>query len=796
MDLQEQLQTALSGRYALDHELGRGGMAVVYLARDLKHARPVALKVLRPELATVLGPERFLREIEIAANLHHPHILPLYDSGEAGGFLYYAMPFVEGESLRNRLRRERQLPLDDALQITQEVADALSYAHSLGVIHRDIKPENILFEAGHAVVADFGIARAVSAAGAEQLTETGLAVGTPAYMSPEQASGERELDGRTDVYALGCVLYEMLGGETPYTGPSAQAILAKKLSEPLPHVSVVRESVPAAVEATLGKALARHPADRFVTAGQFAEVLRAPQAHLTIEPTERGAKRRRLAVAAAWVAAAMLAVAAGLYFGLNQSAHAAESTMLAVLPFENLGAAEDEYFADGVTQEINSRLAHIGGLALIGRTSVMQYKNTEKPVAQIGSELGVEYLLTGTIRWEKLGEGESRVRIAPELVRVTDGRQLWTTQYDAPLTSVFGVQGDIAGRVAEALEVTLRGVELEALRAAPTDNLQAYDYYLLGRHYLGLWEPGSVEEAIEYFQRAVAADSTYAQGYAGLAYAHAILGAFGVLYPDDAWPPVRAAAEKALALDSQLAEAHTALALEAASYRHAWSTADERLRLAAEINPSSVDALVVHGLLLGGIFGETSEAVVLYERAMRLDPQSRDVRVNLPVILAWAGRIDEAMAAAQRLVTEDPGYAVGHEALAEILLTQGSYEEALVAMETADAMGYHPDLGKGVLGYIYGRVGQVDNALAQLERLDRRAARGQYVSPVARAWVYAGLGDVDAVLNSLEEAFQERSHFLMWLGTEPFAWPNLASEQRVWALLRRLDYPRWRSHGP
>jgi TolB-like protein len=441
--------------------------------------------------------------------------------------------------------------------------------------------------------------------------------------------------------------------------------------------------------------------------------------------------------------------------------------MLAVLPFENLGAAEDEYFADGVTQEINSRLAHIGGLALIGRTSVMQYKNTEKPVAQIGSELGVEYLLTGTIRWEKLGEGESRVRIAPELVRVTDGRQLWTTQYDAPLTSVFGVQGDIAGRVAEALEVTLRGVELEALRAAPTDNLQAYDYYLLGRHYLGLWEPGSVEEAIEYFQRAVAADSTYAQGYAGLAYAHAILGAFGVLYPDDAWPPVRAAAEKALALDSQLAEAHTALALEAASYRHAWSTADERLRLAAEINPSSVDALVVHGLLLGGIFGETSEAVVLYERAMRLDPQSRDVRVT-----------------------------VGHEALAEILLTQGSYEEALVAMETADAMGYHPDLGKGVLGYIYGRVGQVDNALAQLERLDRRAARGQYVSPLARAWVYAGLGDVDAVLNSLEEAFQERSHFLMWLGTEPFAWPNLASEQRVWALLRRLDYPRWRSHGP
>ncbi|HEY6059757.1 MAG TPA: protein kinase, partial [Gemmatimonadales bacterium] len=273
--------TALAGRYALERELGRGGMATVYLAQDLKHQRRVAIKVLKPELAAALGPERFLREIAIAAPLNHPHILPLLDSGEAAGFLYYVMPYVEGESLRDRLTREKQLPLGDALQIAREVADALSYAHSHDVVHRDIKPENILLESGHAVVADFGIARAITAAGSERLTETGIAVGTSAYMSPEQAVGSQELDGRSDLYSLGCVLYEMLSGETPYTGPTPQAILAKKLSEPLPRISVVRGAVPAGIGAALTKVLAGTPADRHLNAADFAAALARPEVMVT-----------------------------------------------------------------------------------------------------------------------------------------------------------------------------------------------------------------------------------------------------------------------------------------------------------------------------------------------------------------------------------------------------------------------------------------------------------------------------------------------------------------------------------
>jgi serine/threonine-protein kinase len=306
----ERLAAALSDRYRIERELGQGGMATVYLAEDIKHRRQVAIKVLRPELAAALGPERFLREIETTANLRHPHILPLFDSGQTvgrsdgqeGSYLFYVMPFIEGESLRDRLTREKQLPIDEALRLAREVADALGYAHERGVIHRDIKPENILLERGHAVVADFGIARAIDTAGGAKLTETGLAVGTPTYMSPEQSVGEGDLDGRSDLYALGCVLYEMLAGEPPYSGPTAQAIIAKRFREPVPRISTVRETVPASLEAALNRVLAKSPADRFATAGEFA----ARPVSVSLAP--RGlvhSRRARLAVGAV----ALLAVA-------------------------------------------------------------------------------------------------------------------------------------------------------------------------------------------------------------------------------------------------------------------------------------------------------------------------------------------------------------------------------------------------------------------------------------------------------------------------------------------------------
>ena len=297
------LRAALADRYALERELGRGGMATVYLARDLKHGRAVAIKVLNPEIAAALGPERFLREIEVAARLTHPHILPVHDSGEAAGFLFYVMPYIEGESLRDRLEREGPLPLEDALRITREVASALSYAHSHDVVHRDIKPENILLSGGEAVVADFGIARALTQAGGTRLTETGIHVGTPAYMSPEQASGGGPIDGRSDVYSLACVLYEMLVGEPPYTGPSAQVVIAKRFTDPVPSVRRLRETIPPAIDAAVTKALGKAPADRFVTAAQFAEAL---------TPSGAGPARLRLTRQRVLVAGAVTAAVAAL----------------------------------------------------------------------------------------------------------------------------------------------------------------------------------------------------------------------------------------------------------------------------------------------------------------------------------------------------------------------------------------------------------------------------------------------------------------------------------------------------
>jgi serine/threonine-protein kinase len=328
-------------------------MATVYLARDLRHRRPVALKVLHPELAYALGADRFLREIEVAANLSHPHILPLFDSGEVEGLLYYVMPYVEGESLRDKLTRQTQLPIDEALRITREVADALDYAHGQGVIHRDIKPENILLSGGHALVADFGMAQAVGQLATERLTETGLAVGTAAYMSPEQATGERQLDGRSDVYSLGCVVYEMLVGEPPYTGPTAQVIIAKRICDPVPLVRRVRSSVPEHVDRAVSQALAIVPADRPATAAEFARALQPGP----IAAALPGAGHRRRGPVAAMTLGLGLLIGLGVLFAWRRS-QAGEETgrakVLAVLPFENLGDTADAYFADGVANDLRT----------------------------------------------------------------------------------------------------------------------------------------------------------------------------------------------------------------------------------------------------------------------------------------------------------------------------------------------------------------------------------------------------------------------------------------------------------
>jgi serine/threonine-protein kinase len=580
-DFRERLQTSLGDRYRIERELGRGGMATVFLAMDLRHKRPVALKVLHPELAQALGPERFQREIETVARLQHPHILSVYDSGETAGQLWFTMPYVEGESLRDRLRRETQLPVDEALRITCEAALALDYAHRHGVIHRDIKPENILLSDGQALVADFGIARAL-AGSSEKLTETGMVVGTPVYMSPEQASGARDLDARTDVYSLASVLYEMLAGEPPFTGPTPQAMIARRFTEAPRPLHTLRETVPLQVEDAVATGLATTPADRFQTAADFARALTAAA---TTTPTRSPAGMARGVqvptapsspgpMAARRVPVTAVTLGLGFVIGLGvlfawrrthsgETGAAARGKVLAVLPFENQGAAQDEYFADGVTDAVRGKLAAIPNLEVIARGSSAPYKKTAKTPQQIATELGARYLLTGTVRWQRDAGGTGRVLVSPELVEVVPGRAprtRWEQPFDAGLTDVFQVQSDIANRVTTALDVALGASEKEALETKPTTDPAAYDFYLRGNEYFdrGVAEP-DLRVAEGLYQKAIALDSGFALAFAQISLTDDRLYWYYYDRSEERLAKQKQAADHALRLQPELAEGHLAL---------------------------------------------------------------------------------------------------------------------------------------------------------------------------------------------------------------------------------------------
>jgi eukaryotic-like serine/threonine-protein kinase len=704
-DLREQLQSGLADRYRLERELGRGGMATVFLAHDLRHKRPVALKVLHPELALTLGPERFQREIETAAGLQHPHILTVHDSGETAGQLWYTMPFVEGESLRDRLRRERQLPLEDALQITREVADALGYAHRHGVVHRDIKPENILLSDGHALVADFGVARAIQSAGGERLTETGSAVGTPAYMSPEQSMADRSLDGRSDLYSLGCVLYEMLTGEAPYTGPSAQAIIAKRLLDPVPSARRLRETVPPTVDEGLIRVLAKAPADRFATAAEFARALQAgvtsptTRTTSTLAAAKQGGSarsaardsrpRRRVPVAATALALGIL-IGLGVLFAWRRSHAGAVGTdsakVLAVLPFENLGDSGEAYFADGVGDEVRGKLSQLGGVAVIARASSNGYRNTSKSPQQIARELGAEYLLTATVRWEKHPDGSSQVRVSPELVRVTPGAApttKWQQGFDAALTDVFQVQAEIAGQVAQALNVALGDSAEHQLATRPTQSLPAYDAFLRGEATQGMTtlDPQSLRRAIAAYEQAVALDSTFVEAWAQLSRAEAYLYSSLAATPATG-EAARRAAERALALAPTRSEGHQALGAYygyvLADKPRAYAEDSAALALA----PGNADILWAVGFDEHGL--QRWEAARGHlEQAARLDPRSSITAHQLGLLLVCLRRYPEAERVLDHALQLLPANLPVREDRAIVALAQGNLAHAQAIIRAA-----------------------------------------------------------------------------------------------------------------
>jgi serine/threonine-protein kinase len=772
-------------------------MATVYLADDLKHHRRVAVKVLRPELAATLGSERFLREIQIAAHLAHPHILPLHDSGEADGFLYYVMPYVEGETLRDRLERDRQLPVDEAVRITREICDGLAYAHGRGVIHRDIKPENILFMGGHAVIADFGVAAAVGTAGGDRLTHSGVSVGTPAYMSPEQAAGDSGLDGRSDLYSLGSVLYEMLAGEPPFHGSNTRAMLARKLNEAPPRLIHLRPSVSPPLEGTVLRALATVPVDRFATVTDFAQALTPGAA---VESSAAGGPRHRGTplVRRAMLGVALLLVIAigGAIWQLQRgdagasSQQEARPTTVALLPFENLGGAENEYFPIGVSDEIASRLGSVRGISVVPRRAAERYVKPGMTIREIGRQLGADVILTGSVHWDDGQSGARNVRIRLELLRAEDERQLWATTYDRVIDDIFEVQADIAGQVAQRLGVTMSEADrsrMQLVQVQPTASHEAYTLYLKGRYFWNKRNTEGIETALGYFQQAVDADPGYSRAWVGIADTWIFRGWYSFLAPNETFPKAKAAVLKALEFDSTLGEAHASLAHIHLEFDHEWDAAEREYRRAIQLSPRYATAHHWYGGYLSAM-ERHEEALAQADTARRLDPLSLIIQTWVGLRHYFARQYDSATAEYRKALELDGEFAPAHWHLSWTLEQKGEHAGAVAEASAALAsdssnLSYLASLGRAQA--LAGNTREARDVLARLER----ASRDRHVSAYHLALLHLALRDTGRGLSSLEQAYDERSPWIAYIRVDPRLDP-VRSQPRFREILRkaRLDF--------
>jgi serine/threonine protein kinase/tetratricopeptide (TPR) repeat protein len=791
-DAPVRLRQALADRYPIERPLGRGGMATVYLARDVKHQRQVAVKVLHPELAAGLGTERFLREIRIEAGLQHPHILPLHDSGEADGFLYYVMPYVAGESLRQRLTREGRLSVEDALQLTGDVAGALSYAHEHGVVHRDIKPENILLSGGHALVADFGIAKAVEVAGDSRLTETGWGMGTPAYMSPEQILGEA-VDGRSDVYGLGCVLYEMLAGHPPFTATSARAVFARHQLDPPPSMLGERPDVPVHVEEALLKALAKQASDRFPTTAQFLEGLRLPQSPTDrtapslppapLKPTGQSRWSKRLTsprVLLPVAAVAVLVTGGYLMAVRNHRVNGATgfAASVAVLPIENLdGDTTQAYVSEGLTDELITDLAQIKGLRVINRRTMQLYGKSGKALKEIARELGVDAIVTGTM--QRIGDS---VHLTAQVTPRGTDRTLWAGKYQGSRGDLLKFQRDIAWTVGERLRGARPGGAPAETKAGNPD---AIDAYIRGRYWWNKRGQANLLRAIQFFGQALDADPAFAPAYSGVADAYVQLGYGSYLSPEDAFLKAEAAARKALELDSTLAEPHATLGFVKMYYAWDWPVADREFRLAIARNPSYATAHEWYGLFLVAM-GRYDEAVAEERRAQALDPLSVSVATTTGWVLHYSGRQDDAERALRTALRVDSTSPLGHLYLARVLQAKGQLRSAVAMFEAAGPLRLWVPTIAG-LGNVYGLEGRWAQALGELRRLDS-LSKTQYVTSYAVALIHTALGQPDSAFAWLDRAVQERTHWLVWLNRD-LRWKPLRGDPRFASLVHRVGLP-------
>jgi TolB-like protein/Flp pilus assembly protein TadD len=762
-EIQDHLRAILQDRYAIQREIGHGGMAVVYLARDLKHDRYVALKVLHPSLAEILGRERFLREIRVAAQLHHPHLLPLYDSGDADGSLYYVLPYVEGGSLRDRLTRDPHVDIQTALQLAREVAEALDYAHRRKVIHRDIKPENILLDEGHAVVADFGVARAISEAADSQLTQSGLLVGTPAYMSPEQVA-EEPVDGRSDLYGLACVLFELLTGETPFAGKTPIGVLARRLSEPAPNLCDRGISVPLRLEQAMTCALARCPEDRFSTAGEFAQELAAVASELSLSP----------------------GTAVGGVVPSTGTSTLRERHAVAVLPFVNLsGERDSDYFSDGMAEELINALMQVKGLRVAARTSCFALRGKDLDAQTIARRLKVNSLVEGSIR--KAG---NRVRLTAQLVDAADGYQRWSQTYERTMNDVFALQEELAQAIVRELPLPVSGLVDARLVKPVTENLNAYNLYMRGRYFANKRTPDGLRAATEYFEQAIELDPSSGPTHSGLAACLALRGfeEFGDLPPCQAMPKAKAAALRAIAIDPASTEAHLWLGVVTMLFDWDRPGAEAQLKMAMERSLNPIAQLWYAVFLAADSRYEESISCIL--KAQSLDPLSLPVHQTLARCYAWAGKYEKALDELRATQQMEPHHPLTYAWLGRVFMGMGRFQEALTEVQRGiEVLGRLPLLLQ-ITGCAYGHLGMRAEANEVLEEL-RQLSTHQYVSPIYGAYILGAMGELDEAFREFDRAIEHRSGLLAILHvTHETNSPVLKSDPRFAVLLKKVRLDR------
>ena len=771
-------------------------MSRVFVAHDRTLGRDVVVKVLPPEMAAAVSVQRFNREIQLAAKLQHPHIVPLHSTGEISGLPYFTMPFVEGESLRAHLAKQGgELPVAECVRILRDIACALSYAHRQGVVHRDIKPENVLLSSGSAVVTDFGVGKALSAstteAGGDTLTTRGVAIGTPAYMSPEQASADPSIDHRSDIYAWGVVAYEMLAGQTPFAGRGVGALIAAQIAEPPEAIERRRATVPPGLAALVMRALAKRPADRPQTASELVDALDGLLATgLTSgasTPAGRKTEWRKaqpwLGVAAAATAVVLIAaalLAPKLEFGAGSGAPAVRS--IAVLPFLNLGGDQsDEYFSDGMSDELSTALGKIPGLQVASRTSTFSFKGErDTDVRAIGAKLNVDAVLEGRVR-----RSGDRLRLFVQLTNVADGLSLWSESYEREVKDVFTVQEDVSRAIASALELRLSGAgsARSAVASVGTDDLQAYDLYLRGRYQ---WHRRNLVAAASLFEQAAAKDPEFARAHAGIAITYALLPEYDEFPPAEARTRTERAAARALALDTTIAEAHAALGL---SRVHAWrwAEAEESYKRAIAIDPRYPTGHQWYGELLYQT-GRINEALAHMRESVALDPLAPIASIAYAYALHNARRPSESLVQATKAVELGPHLSIVHRIAAYGAAFSGDCPAALRHADRSIQVDSLSPNNIGDRAHIYGKCGRETEARAAIASLSRRIADDRVLPSLAVA--YAGVGETDSAISALERAVERKAIYLTGysIAADPM-FDGIRPHPRYQAVMRAMGLP-------